>query len=57
MNIPKNCLECANTGTCAASHYGGSRCRYEEQINRRTLREFLKTLQEGEICGQKEKAI
>ena len=41
MNIPKNCSECPYTSVCPAPYYGGSRCRYEKEINKKTLGSFL----------------
>ena len=38
MDIPKNCAECPNTNTCAAPHYGGSRCEFEEAIIEKILK-------------------
>lgn len=43
MSVPKNCSVCAYSGICHAPHYGGSRCRYEKQINQRTVQALLET--------------
>ena len=41
MEVPKNCGECPHTSSCPAPHYGGSRCQYEQEINRKTIDEIL----------------
>ena len=43
MEIPENCRRCRYEKSCPAPHYGGSRCRYEKQINQRTIQAFLET--------------
>lgn len=43
MEIPENCRSCRYEKSCPAPHYGGSRCRYEKQINERTVRAILET--------------
>lgn len=42
MLEPKNCCECSQYKTCTAPHYGGSRCKYEELINKKRIEEMLK---------------
>ena len=42
MDIPKNCDECLYTNICPAPHYGGDGCKYEEEINQKTINETLK---------------
>ena len=37
MTIPENCSVCPYTSICLAPYYGGSRCRYEKEINQRSL--------------------
>ena len=49
MNIPKNCSECPNTNTCAAPHYGGSRCAYEKEI--------INAILEGGKCNDDSKDL
>lgn len=37
--VPKDCTQCEFTNRCS-SYYGGSLCRYAEEINKRALDKF-----------------
>jgi hypothetical protein len=41
MKIPKNCKECAHENYCHGPHYGGSKCEYKEEINKKIVEETL----------------
>ena len=49
MEIPKNCWQCHYTAVCPAAHYGGSLCKYAEEICGKTIET---TLSQGPAEGR-----